>query len=79
MGAFGAGLPQARLLVTLSQPSQAGWAGLQGRVTDHLRAKTLLIDWKQTEFYLCGSNEMVTEVRSLLAAKGVPSTAVHVL
>jgi ferredoxin-NADP reductase len=79
MGAFGPDLPKARLLVTLSRPAQAGWAGLQGRVTDHLRMETLSIDWKQTEFYLCGSNEMVADVRSLLAAKGVAAASIHVL
>lgn len=79
LGAFGKDLPQARILVTLSQPAQAEWPGLKGRVTHHLKAGTLAIDWKQTEFYLCGSHEMVNEVKALLSAQGVDPALVHVL
>lgn len=78
MGAFGRSLPPLRYLVTLSQPRQDQWPGLKGRVTDHLRMGTLSIQWQQTEFYLCGSHEMVSEVKALLFSKGVDPSSVHV-
>ncbi|HYE60283.1 MAG TPA: FAD-binding oxidoreductase [Candidatus Kapabacteria bacterium] len=58
--------PNFRYYLTLSQPSDA-WTGLRGRVTDHVQS----IDPSHT-FYLCGSAEMVKDVRHHLVAQGTP-------
>jgi len=53
--------------ITLSQASKS-WSGLKGRVVEHLPQEV-----KNTQFYLCGSVEMVKEVRQILIDKGVDS------
>ena len=50
---------------TLSQPSDA-WQGSRGRVTAHLENF-------DGDVYICGSKEMIMDVRRLLVAKGVPA------
>lgn len=57
---------------TLSQPKET-WPGEVGRVTQHIDH---LID-KHATYYICGSVEMVMEVRKMLMEKGIPSTAMH--
>lgn len=43
---------------------------LEGRLTNYIE---YLLDFQQTEnYYLCGSAEMVVDVRNLLIGKGVP-------
>ncbi len=56
--------------VTLSRGSE-GWKGLKGRVTEYL-----IID-KNGHYYLCGSMEMVKDVRNLLLKNGVNTKNVH--
>jgi len=57
-----------RYYVTLSQPNgEASWTGLKGRVTDHI-----LHHLTDHMFYLCGSAEMVKDVRALLLEEGIP-------
>lgn len=59
--------------VTLSQPDQpTGWQGLVGRVTAHVPQHHL-----EAEYYLCGSLEMVKDVRKILVDKGVPTKHIH--
>lgn len=58
--------------LTLSQPSDK-WTGAKGRVTNHLEAK---ID-KDTDYYLCGSMEMIAEVRKNLENSGVKREKIH--
>ncbi len=59
--------------VTLSQPDQpTGWQGLVGRVTSHVPHHHL-----EAEYYLCGSLEMVKDVRKILLDKGVPMKQIH--
>ncbi|PIR03042.1 MAG: hypothetical protein COV60_02385 [Candidatus Magasanikbacteria bacterium CG11_big_fil_rev_8_21_14_0_20_43_7] len=59
--------------VTLSQPKPTGgWKGLKGRVTDHL-----LHHLMKHRYYLCGSADMVKDVRSLLIEHGVEAKDVH--
>jgi ferredoxin-NADP reductase len=59
--------------ITLSQPDQpTGWQGLTGRVTTHVPHHHL-----EAEYYLCGSLEMVKDVRKILVEKGVPMKQIH--
>lgn len=57
--------------ITLSQPS-LGWMGLKGRVTDHVSAIDL-----DASYYLCGSADMVKDVRAILIAGGLSTKSIH--
>jgi len=48
---------------TLSRPSE-NWKGNSGRVSAHLPSK--ITDKKNNQFYLCGSPDMVKDIRKLL-------------
>ncbi len=61
---------------TLSRPTGA-WPGFKGRVTDWLRESSTTLDWKHTEFYLCGNGAMIDEVKQILAAKEVAKECIH--
>lgn len=61
---------------TLSRPS-GQWNGFKGRVTDWLRQNSQSIDWKNTEFYLCGNGAMIDEVKSILTSMEVEKSAIH--
>lgn len=65
--------PNFHFFLTLSQPLPT-WRGLRGRVGDHLffNEKNLVSD----EFYLCGSKEMIFDMRSQLLSAGVPKEQV---
>lgn len=56
---------------TLSQPD-LNWMGKTGRVTNHLSTLP-----KAAHYFLCGSGEMVTEVRSYLVSAGEPASSIH--
>lgn len=59
--------------VTLSQPKpNGGWAGLRGRVTDHLLHHLI-----KHHYYLCGSAPMVKAVRAQLLQNGIPLERIH--
>jgi NAD(P)H-flavin reductase len=59
--------------VTLSRPDQpTAWQGLVGRVTAHIPHHHV-----EAEYYLCGSLEMVKDVRKILVDKGVPMKQIH--
>jgi NAD(P)H-flavin reductase len=60
----------------VSQPS-GNWKGFKGRVTDYLRALGPDFPWKETEYYLCGNGSMITEVKAILAEKGVDKESIH--
>lgn len=66
--------PNFDYVVTLSQPSDS-WNGLKGRVTDYL--KTNLHDPLTKHYYLCGLGEMVKDVRTYLAERGVSKDHIH--
>lgn len=51
--------------LTLSRPTDT-WKGLKGRVTEHLAEHPI-----DHDFYLCGSMEMVKDVRNMLLKNGV--------
>lgn len=63
--------PNFSFTTTLSQPT-ATWAGLSGRVTVHLATVTT-----SNQFFLCGSGDMVKDVRTLLISQGVGAPAIH--
>jgi ferredoxin-NADP reductase len=66
----------ADFVETLSRPS-ANWPGFKGRVTDWLRENSPTIDWKHTEFYLCGNGAMIDEVKQILATHEVDKSSIH--
>lgn len=49
----------------LSQSSM-NWSGFKGRVSDYLREHTHAIDWRETDFYICGNGLMIQEVVKIL-------------
>lgn len=63
--------PNFTYTITLSQPDST-WTGQSGRVTAHLDTLPL-----NGQYYLCGSSEMVAEVKQHLVSKGVLPKAIH--
>jgi ferredoxin-NADP reductase len=61
---------------TLSRPT-VDWPGFKGRVTDWLRESANTLDWKNTEFYLCGNGAMIDEVKQILTENGVEKPCIH--
>jgi NAD(P)H-flavin reductase len=61
---------------TVSQPT-GNWNGFRGRVTDYLRSLPSTYAWGETEFYLCGNGQMIAEVKTILADKGVLKDSIH--
>ncbi len=61
---------------TLTRPT-VGWPGFKGRVTDWLRENSGTLDWKNTDFYLCGNGAMIDEVKQILTAHSVEKTSIH--
>jgi NAD(P)H-flavin reductase len=59
-----------RFLATLSQPTDA-WTGSAGRVTAIL--EECGGDYINSQVYICGSKEMIMDVRKVLMAKGLPA------
>lgn len=56
--------------ITLSKPEES-WTGLRGRVIEHLQIVP------DGEYYVCGSVEMVKDVRTALLEKGVNTKSIH--
>lgn len=69
-------IPNVKWIPTVSQPV-GNWSGFKGRVTDYLRAQSDQLPWLETEYYLCGNGAMITEVKALLAEKGVQKDSIH--
>jgi ferredoxin-NADP reductase len=61
-----------KFILTLSQPTTR-WRGNRGRVTEIFPK---ILD-TSAEFYLCGSLEMVKEVRQLLTKAHIPPERIH--
>jgi NAD(P)H-flavin reductase len=61
-------VPGSSHVVTLSRP-EPGWAGPSGRVTALIREQ--IQDVKRLAVYLCGNSGMISEVTSLIQAKGL--------
>lgn len=68
-------IPGLEFICAISQP-KGNWEGFRGRVTDYLRQPDLELDWASADFYLCGSGPMITEIKALLADKGVAKEAI---
>jgi ferredoxin-NADP reductase len=68
--------PELKWVSAVSQPG-SDWKGFKGRVTDHLRALDSSYPWAETDFYLCGNGQMITEVKAILADRGVTKDAIH--
>lgn len=70
---LGVEYPNFRFIMTLSKPGHA-WTGARGRVTDHVVGETP--ELADSEFYLCGSRQMIVDMRGLLTQNGVPNEQV---
>jgi NAD(P)H-flavin reductase len=68
-------LGHGSFIQTLSRP-KGEWNGFKGRVTDWLRHADAKIDFKTTDFYLCGNGAMIDEVKALLAEKGLDKSSI---
>jgi ferredoxin-NADP reductase len=55
-----------KLIATVSRPEE-GWTGPRGRVTEFLRDVN-----KDSQYFICGNNQMILDVRNLLVEKQVP-------
>ena len=58
--------------ITLSKPDK-DWTGNSGRVTSHIASLLK----PEAEYYLCGSLEMVKDMRVILSEKGVDIKKIH--
>ncbi len=67
-------LDTTKTTITLSQPSDV-WTGARGRVTAHI--DSTIKNHPEAAWYLCGSPDMVKEVRAQLLAHGVTATNIH--
>ena len=63
--------PNFSYQITLSKPSES-WSGLKGRVTDHTGQNP-----ETKQHFICGSPEMVKEVRQILLDKKVDPSRIH--
>ena len=66
--------PRFRFLPTLSRPDP-NWKGLTGYVQAHL--EQAVGSRPRIDVYLCGRKDMITAVRPLLAASGIPSSRIY--
>lgn len=69
-------IPNLNLVETVSRAEDV-WDGYRGRVTDYMRSLGPDFKWTETEYYLCGNGEMITEVVQLLTDKGVGKESIH--
>lgn len=70
-------MPGLELTLAVSRAENNG-SGFHGRVTDYLRSLPSAWHWHNTDFYLCGSPEMVQEVVEILkGGHGVNDKSIH--
>ncbi len=71
-------LPALNWVPCVSQPRRelplGSW---KGRVTAYLNENAASIDWKATDFYLCGNGAMIDEVKRLLKSQGVEKGSIY--
>lgn len=60
-------------IITLSRPENDSWAGPMGRVTAHINSER----GPGTEYFVCGSLEMIKDVRAILLANQVSMKQIH--
>lgn len=70
---FSSSHPNFRFVLTLSQPTDS-WIGKRGHVCGHVFADEKNLP--DADVYLCGSKEMVDEMRTRLKSAGVPASQV---
>ena len=58
--------------LSLTQPSPE-WTGPTGRITQYIET----LPETDIEAYICGSNQMVTDVKNQLVAKGIPEGQIY--
>jgi len=63
--------PRFEFVITLTQPGSS-WVGKQGRVTAHLPISA------RGEYYICGSADMVEDVRRILLVQGMNTKSIHI-
>lgn len=51
------------------------WQGKKGHVGDLI--ETASLDWNKTSAYLCGSKEMIMEMKEKLTSKGIPEDKIY--
>lgn len=66
--------PNFSFIRIVSQP-KGTWQGRVGRVTDFVTKKEH--DLAQSEFYLCGNREMISDMSGLLIDNGVPQGQIY--
>lgn len=71
MQALSNNYPNFNFEVTLTQPSET-WSKLRGRVTEHLAHTDSL-----TRYFVCGSPEMVKDVKTKLTELGATASQIH--
>ena len=69
-------IPGLEFVPMLSRPDKP-WSGFTGRVTDYMKGLPAGFPWLETEYYLCGNGQMITEVKAILADHGVPKEHIH--
>jgi ferredoxin-NADP reductase len=65
--------PNFKLLFTLSRPQK--WTGKKGYVQDCIEG--FVPDPKSKDFYICGLNNMITDVQNRALSLGVPKEQIH--
>jgi NAD(P)H-flavin reductase len=63
-------------IATVSKPDP-NWKGFKGRVTHYLMELPHNYDWTLADYYICGGNDMIKEVKEILASKGVPKDQIY--
>lgn len=66
--------PNFRFVFTLSRPTDA-WTGKRGHVTEHVFTDEANVSG--SDFYLCGNKEMVKDMETRLAQRGVPKEQMY--
>lgn len=68
--------PGIKWVPMVSRP-EGKWNGVRGRVTDYLRGLGVDFPWLETDYYLCGNGDMIKEVKSILAERGVEKDSIY--
>lgn len=68
--------PFVEYVATVSQPTE-GWQGFKGRVTHYLSELPNNFDWSLADYYLCGSGDMIKEVKTFLTHRGVSKENIY--
>ncbi len=64
-----------KIIFTLTREQPQGWQGELGRINEDMIRK-YVPDLSKSTFFVCGSNEMVENVKKLLAGMGIPQTQI---